>query len=550
MPPGPEEDKIPRSHWPASIAAGAIPAIVYLAAVALFIKDGFALLDFPLDDAWIHRVYSRALAFGHGLAYNIGQQEAGSSSPLWSMLTAPAHWLGALGTDAVVLAVKAIGVLLGLCTVLSVQRLAHRLGGSRATAVLAAALFGLDPRLLFSALSGMETCLLVAVLTGACLALTARRPLWFLTLIGLAPVIRPEAAVLLPFALTGVAMVLKSDRRPAAKALACSLPVLPAALWSGFCLGATGHVLPNTFYMKAHGFAIGASELGLGLRAVAQHALVTPWLMAAGVAVFVFLCLTRAEHSMPSLLLLVAAPALYVLGVVGSRRVILDGYYWTRWVDPASLLLTAASCIGLAHLLTIVFTSTESKKRAEKAWPPWTRALISLAGLAGLLLSVPTYVASLTDRRDHLASDSRVIATMNVQMGQWIKENTAEDAVVGVNDAGAIRYFGERRTIDLLGLNTADIAFGRIGVDEAIARSDWLVIFPELFRRVGKLEEILVDFEPCIEVRVPLEEYTICNEPAQTLKTAFRRKAPPITSGGNRGSEIDGSNLDQRHHAT
>ena len=69
-----------------------LPAVAYLAAAAAFVKNRFSLLDFPLDDAWIHQVYARSLALGCGFAYNSGQPEAGSTSPLWSLLTAPAQW--------------------------------------------------------------------------------------------------------------------------------------------------------------------------------------------------------------------------------------------------------------------------------------------------------------------------------------------------------------------------------------------------------------------------------------------------------------------------
>ncbi|MDH4319364.1 MAG: hypothetical protein OEV64_13305, partial [Desulfobulbaceae bacterium] len=81
------------------IISFAIPAIIYTVAVLAFIKDRHALYDFPLDDAWIHQVYARSLSLGHGFSYNIGQQEAGSTSPLWAIVTAPAHWLELMGTD-------------------------------------------------------------------------------------------------------------------------------------------------------------------------------------------------------------------------------------------------------------------------------------------------------------------------------------------------------------------------------------------------------------------------------------------------------------------
>ena len=94
-----------------------VPALVYAAAVGCFLGDRHSLLGFPLDNAWIHRVYSRSFAQGHGFAYNKGTQEAGCTSPLWVIATAPAHWAEPFGADKVVLLVKLLGVLLGLWAV-------------------------------------------------------------------------------------------------------------------------------------------------------------------------------------------------------------------------------------------------------------------------------------------------------------------------------------------------------------------------------------------------------------------------------------------------
>lgn len=74
---------------------GLIPCAVFLILIFHFTAfSPYGWTDFPLDDAWIHQVYSRSIAHGDGFQYNDGEQEAGSSSPLWSILTAPAHWLG------------------------------------------------------------------------------------------------------------------------------------------------------------------------------------------------------------------------------------------------------------------------------------------------------------------------------------------------------------------------------------------------------------------------------------------------------------------------
>ena len=165
-----------------------IPALVYGAAVAGFVADGYSLFAFPLDDAWIHRVYSRSFARGQGFAYNEGVQEAGFTSPLWVVLTAPAQWAEPLGTDGVVLLVKVAGVLLGLAAVAATAMIGQRLSGSPWMGCLAASLFALEPRLLFSALSGMEPILLVALWAWICVALLRGHFVLSLVLFGLAPV--------------------------------------------------------------------------------------------------------------------------------------------------------------------------------------------------------------------------------------------------------------------------------------------------------------------------------------------------------------------------
>ena len=108
----------------------ALPVLVYLAALVGFAGEPGALSGFPLDDAWIFRVYARALAHGDGFAYDGARQEAGATSPLWVVATAPAQWLEPLGTAAVVLAVKAQGAALGLAAVLAADRKSTRLNSS------------------------------------------------------------------------------------------------------------------------------------------------------------------------------------------------------------------------------------------------------------------------------------------------------------------------------------------------------------------------------------------------------------------------------------
>ena len=125
-----------------------------------------------------------------------------------------------------------------------------------------------------------------------------------------------------------------------------------------------------------------------------------------------------------------------------------------------------------------------------------------------------------------VSSDSRAIHLLNVAAGEWIRDHTPADAKVGVNDAGAIRFFGGRWTVDLIGLNDAARAFHT----EAAANDiDWLAILPTLptLRPTSRSGWPSFDeFEPRHAFAIPPEEYTNCRCPAQSQIVIYQRRLP------------------------
>jgi len=109
---------------------------------------------------------------------------------------------------------------------------------------------------------------------------------------------------------------------------------------------------------------------------------------------------------------------------------------------------------------------------------------------------------------------------MNVEAGLQVNSLVPLKATVAVNDAGAIKYFGQRTTVDLLGLNYADFAFKRISPGEVVARTDWVAVFPGLFAQ----SDLLSVFEAKFEITIPLEEYTVCTNQVQTRIVLYQKK--------------------------
>jgi len=65
-------------------------SIIYFLCCALYILRSISLTEpgFPLDDSWIHQVFARNIATGHGFSFNPGQPIPGATAPLWTLILA------------------------------------------------------------------------------------------------------------------------------------------------------------------------------------------------------------------------------------------------------------------------------------------------------------------------------------------------------------------------------------------------------------------------------------------------------------------------------
>jgi hypothetical protein len=344
--------------------------------------------------------------------------------------------------------------------------------------------------------------------------------------------------LLVPLALLALPGIFRTTRPPWLKLGILTLPLIPQLLWSAVCLSISHHPLPNTFYMKAGPFELGRAQLAVAWNGLVQQGLPSLRLFPVGLLVFLGFCLRGKDRTAwQCLVALPLAASVYLLGVCSTRNVVLQGYYWTRWLDPAAIVLSVSCCVGISLLVSLAVVGVKGLPRtflANGTSPAGTRSRpgrglllrVSAAVLALVFvtISVPQLRRTMLDRRSHLATDSRVIDIMNVQMGKWIHDNALPEAVVGVTDAGAIRYFGERKTVDLAGLNNSEIAQGRLTLLDATRRCDWLACFPNCLP--PELKQVCEDeFDVLKVIQIPLKEYTICSAVDQTFEFAMRRKS-------------------------
>jgi hypothetical protein len=412
-----------------------------------------------LDDAYIHFQYARAIAEGHPLRYHAGEPvTSGSTSLLWPVLLAPFWLLGfhgeALMWPAWIFSFVALGALAW-----EVRAIAEPLVG-RATAIAAGAMVLGFSALTWCAASGMEVVPFAWVLVriarrGSEWAekpeIRSPRRRWeLIALSWCAVLLRPEGA-LLAVAVT-VLLAAMPSRRTMNQRLQGVLAFLAVLFPYALLKIATGNPRWSTAQVKL--LAGNPYYPGAMLwETVTQNVRV------------LFGTLLNGEVWSAEFVPTGMGP----LFIVGIACVAVQGIRTGKWVRAASVLLLAAMLLVPCTYVTFLWN------RLRYLWPfipAWFVGLACLARCVGDLLAqlkprlrfaapiaaggfAGAFASHLPWAIDDVAGSASGIDRQQAAQGRWAKDNLPANARIGVNDTGAIAYFGDHPTFDIVGLTTA-----------------------------------------------------------------------------------------------
>lgn len=410
-----------------------------------------------LDDAYIHFQYARAIAEGHPFRYQAGEPiSTGATSFVWPALLAPFWLVGFRGASLMWPAWAIAFVSHGLLA-REVFLLARPLAG-RAAAVGAGAMTLAFGGLVWGAASGMEVAPF-AFLTALGARLTsewaeaapeARTPRRFTTLLvvgALLPLLRPEGALI---ALAMGAVVVLFPRRTAVASraegllfgVAAALPNLLLLALTGKATTSTAQVkllFGNPYYVVSDVFLANARMLLTSILDGGPYSAEflpkggAP-IAGMGLVAIVVRGATTKRHVRAALVLLGAltmfVPCVYVTFLWNRLR-----YLWPFipcwFVGVACLARLVASYLPALHVRAAGVT-----------------AGLATGIVAGALAGKLEWVV------EDVAQSASGIDRQQVALGKWVAAHLPADARVGLNDTGAIAYFGDRKTFDVVGLTT------------------------------------------------------------------------------------------------
>ena len=564
--------------WLASLLLAGCLTLGLFALIACRLTDGQG--GVPLDDAWIHFQFARNLARGDGLSFNPGQPTSGSTAPLWTLLLAGVYLAG--GEFPI-----AGQVLSGACflaALASTYAMGVQLTGKRWAGWLAGMVVAANGRMVWAGLSALETCLFAALSLLAIGAHVSDRPagryrLRTAALFGLAALTRPEGYLL--FALSLADFVWGSrhrsgrqshrperagagseSTRPHGSRTTKHAPrnthhatrfthhvlrityyvlrsiLLPAVLFAAivlpyliFSLRTSGHLLPNTYHAKAVVSLLPDRDfLSVAARyLILDNPLLLPFYV---LGVGVLLCpalsgsttLSLSKEPAPSLsrghasllsLWSVGLPLVYA-----CLHAVL--YQHGRYLIP---LIPCNAVVGVVGLLV-------ARRLAARRWT--LTSALSLGGRGGRGLAVLVGVLVVAGTGWRLPAMACLYAwnvdnvnEMHVALGRWVAEHTPPDAVLALNDIGAIAYVSERPVVDLAGLVTPEVVPLLHAPDRDARLADlmaergvqYVVIFPDWFPGLAARTDVL---EPVYQVT--LERNTIAGGETMVVYRAHWRR--------------------------
>jgi hypothetical protein len=419
-----------------TISSPGFPLLALIILALLIRLLWIAYTDFAYEDAFITFRYAKQISEGNGFVYNPGERVYGTTTPLFTLLLT--GWLLIPGTDVVTGArlfdlTSAIGALVLLVLTL------RRAGATQFQQILAISLIGFSSRFWIMDTGGMETPLVILLLSASWYAYVNGKFGWTGVLSGLLLWTRIDL-VLWPVVLCLVEARLNSK----AVLKIASLTMLVYLPWVIFSTLYFGSPIPHTITAKWVAYTLPSQESYLShlfvlikwlnpLHLPDRLEVIEVLIAFSIVGIAAWQTSRIYKHKLFAVLPLFAI--LETIRIVLSRATIFSRYYApTFWV--VLILLS----LGLGSLL--------KRLRSVRSLSSFWRSVWGLAFLC-LFLGLGFQVAKGARTAQMYRHEGALKPA-----GLWLRENSEPGATVQLEPLGYVGYYSERVMIDEVGLVT------------------------------------------------------------------------------------------------
>jgi hypothetical protein len=419
---------------------------------------------------------------------------------------------------------KVLGGILYLAGILLVYPILQILTGDRRTAMLGATLVALLNWNAWGALSGMEIPLHVALsLGGLWFFLRGSTSTWLdrssAVLLGLAALARPECLSLVVAAwIIGTTDGLRRLPRPSdwrmmvPHVLLLAVVLAPAVLFNYSTLGS---FVPNTYSIKVGSKSlIAAIVSGDGsaiwnavmagplmhvpmavLRLVFTNPLLLPFAIFGGARLWAGMGISALRSRV--------IPAAFILYPAAMSVVEPGAKLANRYITVWLVLYCLLGAVGIMAAWQALAGSNATLRPFFRRWfapgdgggISWARARASMIAIATLAVMFQLGDSVVMARRFGIQVDN--INSLHLATGRWIREHTAEDALIALDDIGGITYISRRPMVDMIGLVTPQVTMMRRGGKSTAdflmaARPDFVAtVRPHVLAEAGTLYELI-----------------------------------------------------------
>lgn len=542
-----EGGRAPRAWQVLLIGICLLIALLFIQEMLTYTRGRWVL---PLDDAYVSFQYARQLATGHPFQYNTGEPPStGGTSLLYQFVLAGAYLVGIRGAG-----LAAFSYLLGLLLFALAALSAFRLGcawGGREMGLATGLLFATNGGVAWGFFSGMEVGLYTLFVVSIMAALAGSRGGigWPSALLacGLA-LTRPEGffiALLMVGALLYNHLFSPSERagsdeRRPTKLLLLALPVVAGLGTLVLNLVLTGRLAPSSGQTKMLYQwvppleAIRTSfqyivDVTKGIVAGSYPDSAAVGLLGEGVTTF-FPPLTLLFFLFGAIFLMSGefrsrrtgwgiVSVLWLVGGIGLVAfTTARGFQRHRYIVPYFPIIIAFVPVGIS-VVARLFGERSGLRERHVFW-----GIMAFFLLFSACSIAPAISAHL--------GETGTCLMQHEMMARWIDEHLPEGSAVAVTDVGILKYYGNRRIVDIVGLVSRPFA----GAMTAGWGSVW-----EVFEHmpVGRRPEYLaiqdvarVNF-PGIDdlLRVWSREVSVAGEPFHTHLVLYRADWERFTPG-------------------